>query len=105
MKNEFTIREIIEVAKEVEISNEMIERMVRKLRRLDTSEMPLSGFNLTARTQSSLMRAGIATVEELKDFIEVRGIKGLKKIRNFGEVCYEDLKATFRWISKYEKEA
>ena len=102
----FTKDQIIRAAREVNISESSIEELMKKLcieSGEDKDYTPLENFGLSRRTISTLARRNIITVKDLKEFVDLYGSTSLKtKIRNFGDVCYEELKRTFSWIEDFE---
>lgn len=99
-----TVQEFSEAAREEGVSDETILKIIKKLRKLNDkkSETLLSTFNLSPRTYNSLRMKGIRTEEDLKEFIQLRGINSLNTLRNFTKARHEELRKTFPWIVDFE---
>ena len=94
MKEGFTSKQIIKAAKEVGISKENIENLIKILRESDEPKVFLKDIGLKSRTYNALKRKGMETEEDLRCYIEIYGIRTIKFFYNFGEVSYQDLQYT-----------
>ena len=101
--------QIVEVLKSIKLPQKEIEIILKRLRFYNALNMgegnsesiPIDSMNLSTAVKNILLRENIYTEQQLKLFVKTKGIKGLKNLRNMGDVKYGEMENVFPWLKNF----